>query len=333
MVKQKFSDIDSRLGQYKILGRAKQRSGFLGKLKKLYASALFFMLKPLLHSQNTFNQAVHEYTGEARQYAGEQERRQKKELQALKDDIQNLGCGLKKLQYKVLVNFPKGFDYAQFEDQFRGPEQVVKNRQAIYLDYLNKSLEVLDIGCGRGEFLELLQAHGFQAKGIDSSPQMVARCREKGLRVAQADALDYIQQLPGKVGNVFLSQIVEHMDYKDMYCLLQAAWEKMEMQAAVVIETINPGSFYAQSTAYVMDPSHVGLVSPETLSYTFRKLHFRKIRILYKSPVPKSERLQLCHDHFEDQKINDLVAKINDDLKKIDDIIFGNLEYAIIGVK
>jgi len=329
MFKDKVSEITSRLKKYKNLGKIQDNRGFFRKLKNLYSSMLFFILKPFINYQNAYNQAMYDYTGQVTTHIGQLE----KDISGIRRYIQKLDARLKKLEYKVLVNFPQGFDYSQFEDQFRGPEGLVKERQKIYLDYLNKSLEVLDIGCGRGEFLELLGENGFRAKGIDSSSQMVARCRAKGLDVEQAEAVSYIKQYGGKLGNVFLSQIVEHMDYKDTYTLLKAAWEKMVHEAVILIETINPGSFYAQSRAYVIDPTHVGLVSPETLSYTFQKVGFRNLRIIYKSPVPKAERLNLINENLGDRKLDLVISKINKDLEKIDDIIFGNLEYAIMGVK
>ncbi len=329
MFEQKVREINSRLAAYKDLGRQKIDGGFFRKIKNLYSSILFFVLKPLLNYQNAYNRAVYDFTVQSTQHLEQVQ----KHLSAISGDIETIEKRLKKLEYKVMAGFPEGFDYAQFEDQFRGPEKLVQERQKIYLDYLNKGLEVLDIGCGRGEFLQLLAREGFKARGIDSSPQMVARCKDKGLDVVCADAVSYIKGYGGSLGNVFLSQIVEHMDYKDIYSLVKAAWEKMEREAVILIETINPGSFFAQSRSYVIDPTHVGLVSPETLSYTFQKVGFRNLRIIYKSPVPKSERLSLAYGKFGDSSLDRAISKINNDLKKIDGIIFGNLEYAIMGVK
>ncbi len=325
MFENRVTDIENRLASYKNIGKHTGGRGFFKKVKDLYCSVLFFILKPLLNYQNAYNQAVYEHSLELKGRIDRLER----DLKAFRRLEERVGG----LEYKLLTGFPPGFDYAKFEDKFRGDEELVKGRQRAYLDYLNREFEVLDIGCGRGEFLEILKEAGFRARGIDSSPQMVARCRAKGLDVEQAEALGYISSRKDNLGNVFLSQVVEHMDYKDIYTLIKSCWQKMAKESLLLIETINPNSFYAQSRAYVIDPTHVGLVSPETLSYTFDKIGFRNLRIIYKSPVPRKDRLALVTQEIGDKRLDRAISKINDDLKKIDDIIFGNLEYAIMGVK
>ncbi|GAG80110.1 unnamed protein product, partial [marine sediment metagenome] len=138
-----------------------------------------------------------------------------KDIESIGKEIKDIKSRLDKLEYKIFVDFPPGFDYLKFEDQFRGPEGIVKERQQIYLDYLNKQKSVLDIGCGRGEFLELLRDSGIKAFGVDSSLEMVNRCKGKGLDVEFGDAIEYLDNFKGYLGNVFLSMIVEHLDFKD----------------------------------------------------------------------------------------------------------------------
>jgi len=330
MFEKKVNEISQRLEKYRKLGiLTSANKGFARKIKNIYSSVLFFILKPLINQQNAYNHALYGFSGQVTGHTEEID----KQLDKISQDIQDLTKRLEKLEYRVLVNFPPDFDYSQFEDQFRGSEHLVAERQKLYLSYLNKDLETLDIGCGRGEFLQLLSQNGFRARGIDMDGRMVARCKQKGLEAEMADAVSYIQQHNGKLGNIFLSQIVEHMDYKDIYTLVKSCWEKMEPEATILIETINPGSFYAQSTTYVLDPTHVNLVSPETLSYTFQKVGFGNLRIIYKSPVPPEQRLHMLNSSAGDKKIDRIILEINEDLKKIDDIMFGNLEYAIMGVK
>jgi len=153
------------------------------------------------------------------------------------------------------------------------------------------------------------------------------------LKVEHADAISYLKNYQGSLGNVFLSMIVEHLDFKDIFTIISTAWEKMEQDSVIFIETINPNSFYAQSRAYIIDPTHTNMVSPETLSYTFQKVGFRNLRIIYKSPVPKKQRLKFIKHQINDKELNKILRKINDNLKVLDDIIFGNLEYVIMGVK
>lgn len=303
--------------------------GFFRKIKNLYSNILFLLLRPLINRQNAYNKAVYDFNREVLSNLDEDSR----EIIDIQDKIDDIEDRLKKLEYKIWVSFPSNFDYSKFEDQFRGPEELIKERQKIYLDYINKQKSVLDIGCGRGEFLELLKENGIKAFGIDSNRQMVKRCLDKGLEVEYADAISYLKNYQGSFGNIFLSMIVEHLDFKDIFTIISTAWEKMEKDSVILIETINPNSFYAQSKTYVIDPTHINLVSPETLSYTFQKVGFRDLRIIYKSPVPKEQRLKFMKHQISNKELDKIIRKINDNLKVLDDIIFGNLEYAIMGVK
>jgi O-antigen chain-terminating methyltransferase len=303
--------------------------GFFRKIKYLYSNILFLFLRPLVNRQNAYNKAVYDFNMEVLSNLDEVSRK----IIDIRDKVDDIEDRLKKLEYKVWIDFPSNFDYSKFEDQFRGPEELIKERQKIYLDYINKQKSVLDIGCGRGEFLELLKENGIKAFGIDSNRQMVKRCLDKGLEVEYAHAISYLKNYQGSLGNIFLSMIVEHLDFKDIFTIINTAWEKMEKDSVILIETINPNSFYAQSRAYVIDPTHINLVSPETLSYTFQKVGFRNLKIIYKSPVPKEQRLKFIKHQINDKELNKVLRKINTNLEILDDIIFGNLEYVIMGVK
>ncbi len=302
---------------------------FFRKIKNLYLNIIFLFLKPLVNRQNAYSRAIYDFSGEVLSRLDEIWGK----IVDVESKVNDIESRIKKLEYKVGVSFPPNFDYSKFEDQFRGPEELIKERQKSYLDYINKQKSVLDIGCGRGEFLELLKENGINAFGIDSNKQMVKRCLDKGLKVEYADAISYLKNYQGSLGNVFLSMIVEHLDFKDIFTIIKTAWEKMERDSVILIETINPNSFYAQSRAYIIDPTHKNMVSPETLSYTFQKVGFRNLRIIYKSPVPKKQRLKFIKHQISNKELDKILREINDNLKVLDDIIFGNLEYVIMGVK
>ena len=103
--------------------------------------------------------------------------------------------------------------YVGFEDQFRGSAEDIRERVAEYLPIFAGSSDVLDIGCGRGEFLALLREHGVTARGIDINRAMVEVCREKGLDAEEADALEHLRALPdGSLGGLFAAQVIEHLD-------------------------------------------------------------------------------------------------------------------------
>ncbi len=233
------------------------------------------------------------------------------------------------------INSPYPLDYSEFEDGFRGPELDVKKRQGIYLSYFNNGRSVLDIGCGRGEFLELLRDNKVSGFGIDLDERMVARCLKKGLDAEQANAIDYLNSLPAKkLENVFSSMVVEHLNFNEIYELLKNIWTKMKKDSVLLIETINPNSFYAQIKCFVPDPTHVKLLFPETLRFLCEKIGFRNLKIVYKTRVPGKNRLNMIKiNDKKNNKENLLIEAINKNMKILDDIIFGYQEYFLTGKK
>ena len=99
--------------------------------------------------------------------------------------------------------------YVGFEDQFRGTQEDIRERVREYLSIFEGATDVLDVGCGRGEFLELLRKHGIRARGIDVNSAMVDVCREQGLDATHADALAYLEAQPdGSLGGLFAAQVI-----------------------------------------------------------------------------------------------------------------------------
>ena len=118
--------------------------------------------------------------------------------------------------------------YAGFEASFRGPVELIAERQACYLEAIRDHAPVIDLGCGRGEFLELLAAAGIDASGVDLDPDMVAMCQRRGLDVELADAVELLEKRPdASVGTVFSAQFVEHLSADALIGLLRVALDKL----------------------------------------------------------------------------------------------------------
>ena len=112
---------------------------------------------------------------------------------------------------------PPGFDYLLFQDRFRGSEAEIKNRQAKYVSYFEHRQPVLDLACGRGEFLELLLDRRIEAEGVDADGAMVQHCRAKGLPVQQADIFDHLEAIQEEsLGGIFAAQLIEHLSAPDL---------------------------------------------------------------------------------------------------------------------
>ena len=238
--------------------------------------------------------------------------------------------------------------YVGFEDQFRGSSEEIRGRVAEYLPFFlgtgdqrsgSTANDVLDVGCGRGEFLELLREHGAGGRGIDVNPAMVEICRARGLDAVTGDALTYVRSLPdGSLGGLFAAQVVEHLEPRYLTQLLDAAFDKLRPGAPIVLETINPACWFAFFESYIRDLTHVRPVHPDTLKYLLIATGFQHVDIRYRAPYPESEKLQEVRigDPGSETRvpgvgIGDLVDTLNANVEKINRLLFTYLDYAAIG--
>jgi len=185
------------------------------------------------------------------------------------------------------------YKYVAFEDQFRGSVDDVRAKLGAYLPLFDGASNVLDVGCGRGEFLMLLRAAGVSARGIDINGEMIAAARERGLDAEVADALAYLQsQGDESVGGIFAAQVVEHLEPSYLMRFLETAFHKLRPGSPIVIETINPACWLAFFSSYLRDPTHVRPIHPETLEYLTRASVFARVSIRYSAPVADDTRMK-----------------------------------------
>ncbi len=225
--------------------------------------------------------------------------------------------------------------YVGFEDQFRGAPDEIRRRVEEYLPVFEKASDVLDVGCGRGEFLDLLRDHGVSAQGIDINPAMVEVCRGKGLQAETGDALAYLRGLPdGSLGGLFAAQVVEHLEPRYLMRLLDAAFDKLRPGAPIVLETINPACWFAFFESYIRDLTHVRPVHPDTLKYLLIATGFQRVEIRYRAPYPEADKLQaLAHGSGAPTSMDDMIETLNANVEKINRLLFTYLDYAAIGVR
>ena len=217
--------------------------------------------------------------------------------------------------------------YVGFEDQFRGAPEEVRSRQAGYVELFADAADVLDIGCGRGEFLALLQERGVRARGIDVNDSMVDVCLQKGLDASKADALGYLRALPaGSLGGVLAAQVVEHLDPAYLTNLLDAAYGALRPGAPIVLETINPACWFAFFESYVRDITHVRPIHPDTLQFLLQASGFTGVEIRYQAPYPEHHKLQRVAP-----ALGDAAETLNANVDKLNALMFTYLDYAAIG--
>jgi SAM-dependent methyltransferase len=164
--------------------------------------------------------------------------------------------------------------YLGFEGYFRGSEDEILGRQRAYLKLMRGRRRVLDVGCGRGEFLEIMRQAGINAAGIDVDPAMVRRCRDKGFDVVQADAVSYLESRPDRSFDaIFAAQVIEHLSYENLLLFLRASRDRLDLGGILILETVNPHAPQALKHFWI-DPTHRNPLFPETILALCRLLGF-----------------------------------------------------------
>lgn len=172
--------------------------------------------------------------------------------------------------------------YRDFEDIFRGSETFIKNRLHFYEEFFKKGDSVLEIGCGRGEFLELLAEKEVIYTGVDLDESMVSRCREKGLSpIVHEDFEVYLDRVESSVFNgIFSFQFIEHISTEKVADYFKKCHLALKAGGVLVVETVNPYSIEAFRTFHV-DLTHQKILYPEVLLYFAKMAGFREASICY----------------------------------------------------
>lgn len=226
--------------------------------------------------------------------------------------------------------------YAGFEDLFRGSEVDIRTRLADYVPLFAGARDVVDIGCGRGEFLDLLRDAGIPARGVDLNHEMVERCRARGFDVTEGDALSYLAGVPpGSLGGLIALQVVEHLQPDYLLRLLSAAADALRPGAPLVLETINPACWSAFFDAYIRDLTHVRPVHPDTLKFLVVAAGFSDVTVQWRSPYPDSGKLQrvpvtLRTDAAQDPARVALIDAVDRNVDRLNGLFFTDRDYAVV---
>jgi O-antigen chain-terminating methyltransferase len=211
----------------------------------------------------------------------------------------------------------------------RGSTELIRERQAVYLDDFRAAGPVLDIGCGRGEFLTLLREAGVEARGIDVDSEMVTHCLEEGLEVEQADALSHLASLEDdSLGGIFCAHVLEHLSPPALFRLLELAVAKLRPAGVFAAETPNPLSLVALAN-FTADLSHDRPLHPATLSFLARQAGFRNVELRFLSEPPESERLKLV-PLPESRDLTPAKDALDANVNRLNDVVFGPQDYAVL---
>lgn len=180
------------------------------------------------------------------------------------------------------------------EDRHRGSRELIKERLEVYLPFVREVLKAhsgakaVDLGCGRGEWLELLQQNGAVVVGIDQDEGMLQACKERNLPVEHGDALAYLEGLPdASVAVVTGFHIAEHLPFDDLQRLFREAFRVLEPTGQLILEVPNPENLVVASTNFYIDPTHVKPLPPQLLAFLAEYYEFDCIKVLrlHESPV------------------------------------------------
>ena len=210
--------------------------------------------------------------------------------------------------------------YKSLEDKFRGSRDLIKERLTIYLPFLeifkkiDQKVNVVDVGCGRGEWLQLLQENGIDAFGVDTDEGMLENAKKLGLNVELIDAIEYLKSLDDEsIYAISGFHIAEHLDFELLKELVKESFRVLKPAGLLILETPNPENIKIATCDFYLDPTHIKPIPPNLLSFLPEFYGFKRTKIL---------RLQ------EDKELK------NSDFVSIDKIIQGvSPDYAVIAQK
>lgn len=230
-------------------------------------------------------------------------------------------------QVREILEPLEDWRYAGFENRFRGTEEEVKKQQTIYIPYFKNGGKVLDLGCGRGEFMELLKENGIEAEGVDINGQMIDICRDKGLNCTKGDILEKLAAFEdGTLGGIFSSQVIEHLSPSYLMRMVELAFFKLASSGCIVLETINPTSVFSLVQIYFLDISHQKPIHPQMLRFLLESAGFEEVEIKYSHPL-EQERLQNLPGADE------VTSLINQNIDNLNKLLYSSPNYAAIGKK
>ena len=297
-----------------------------GLVKRVLRKLMRWYVEPLAADQRVYNSAVLRLVdalserADAAAASNERARRLLGELEERLTRVERRGGGAASAPPATVAAQPAAAalpDYFAFESRMRGSVDAIRERQRRYVEDFREAAPVLDIGCGRGELLQLLREAGVEARGIDADADMVAYARGDGLDVEQADLVEYLQRLDdGSLGGIFMGQVVEHLPPGVLVRSLELAARKLRPAGVLVAETINPLSPLALRH-YFADLTHAQPLVPETLQLLARQSGFADTEVRFLNEP--AERLT---------EPDDPVIAAN--VRRLNELLFAPLDYALV---
>jgi len=226
-------------------------------------------------------------------------------------------------------------DVLTLEQRVHGSPRVVKDRQRVYLPHFAGCRNVLAIGCGRGELLQLFEQEGIPAVGTETNPTLVSYCKDNGLEVLLVEPLDYLEAVEdGSLDGLVLSRFAGHEPPARLVKMLTLCRRKLAGGAPLIIETPNPFSLYAVASYALESSEGVHPLHPETLKQLCLAYGFSDPAVMFLNPLPPEEHLDelelVTSGALLDARQQELFHHVNENFAKLNRILFSHRDYAIV---
>jgi O-antigen chain-terminating methyltransferase len=225
--------------------------------------------------------------------------------------------------------FSPWFSNERFEEAFRGESGELRERyKDLARHFLDCGGEVVDVGCGRGEFLQLLTDLGVKASGLEIDPDLVASAVDRNLPVEYGDLVPWLEQREvHSLSGLALIQVVEHLEPQELSRFVALAAAKLAPEGKVVVETVNPQSLYVYAHSFYLDPTHKAPVHPAYLMFLFQEAGFSRVDIEWRSPCPPDDILEGFDGGSELEK------RLDANVERLNRLLFAEQDYALIAVR
>jgi SAM-dependent methyltransferase len=207
--------------------------------------------------------------------------------------------------------------YVALEDRFRGSRAEIKENFREYLSYVREHAPVVDLGCGRGEWLELLRDNGVAARGVDNNGLQVEQCRALGLDVSEQELFVYLQNMADEsAGSITGFHIIEHLSFNALVRLLNEVMRVLRPGGVVIFETPNPNNVVVGSNYFYLDPTHRHPLPSELMEFVFKHHGFEDVTLLPLHPWHSGR-----------------VAGEGELAERFNGYFYGPMDYAVVGRK